>query len=276
MGYLDHPSDTDPADDNAQRTSRLPLVAAVAAVVLVLAVAVWWFTPPSSAPVPETPAPRETTTPAAPPPPSPPTEPAPETAPAPRARVRPAPRPVPVPAPDVETPAPPPRVLSVDADVSGALIFLDREFLGNAPVRTSEVTPGRHQLNVSAEGYDGVAQTIEVADTGETSVTIRLKEVRLDAGVDVIHKHAMGSCAGRLSATLQGFRYVPTRGGDAFTLPLAAVDAFEIDYLKKNLRLKQRGGKTWNFESPSGSADPLFVFHRDVEKARSRLNGQSP
>ena len=49
------------------------------------------------------------------------------------------------------------------------------------------------------------------------------------------------------------------------------VDIFVVDYLKKNLRVKKRGGRTWNFEDPKGQADPLFVFHRDVEKARARL-----
>ena len=49
------------------------------------------------------------------------------------------------------------------------------------------------------------------------------------------------------------------------------VDIFVVDYLKKSLRVKKRGGRTWNFEDPNGQADPLFVFHRDVEKARTRL-----
>ena len=44
-----------------------------------------------------------------------------------------------------------------------------------------------------------------------------------------------------------------------------------VDYLKKNLRVRRRGGRTWNFTN--ASADPLFVFHRDVSKARDRLAG---
>jgi hypothetical protein len=155
--------------------------------------------------------------------------------------------------------------------VPGALVFLDRRFLGNAPVTLTDVTAGAHQVNVSAEGYDGVARTIDVAGSGPTKVAISLKEVRLDEAVDVVHKHAMGSCQGRLSASLDGFRFTPARGDDGFTMPLDAVESFEIDYMKKNLRLKRRGGRTWNFESPGGSADPLFVFHREVEKARAKL-----
>jgi hypothetical protein len=41
--------------------------------------------------------------------------------------------------------------------------------------------------------------------------------------------------------------------------------------------VKQKGGKTWNFTNRSDSADPLFVFHRDVERARDRLRrGDQP
>ena len=42
-----------------------------------------------------------------------------------------------------------------------------------------------------------------------------------------------------------------------------------MDYLKKNLRVKQQGGKTWNFTSDS--ADALLVFQKAVEAARERM-----
>ncbi len=42
-----------------------------------------------------------------------------------------------------------------------------------------------------------------------------------------------------------------------------------MDYLSRNLRVKQRGGKTWNFTAES--ADALLVFQKAVEKARERL-----
>jgi hypothetical protein len=46
---------------------------------------------------------------------------------------------------------------------------------------------------------------------------------------------------------------------------------FQVDYLEKNLRLALKSGKQYNFTDPEGNADRLFVFHRDVEKARERL-----
>jgi hypothetical protein len=69
-------------------------------------------------------------------------------------------------------------------------------------------------------------------------------------------------------------RYVTANKGDAFAFPLSALEAFEIDYLKKELKVKQKGGKTWNFTDKSENADKLFVFHRDVTKAREKLAAQ--
>ena len=44
-----------------------------------------------------------------------------------------------------------------------------------------------------------------------------------------------------------------------------------MDYTEKNLRVRVRKGKQYNFTDPAGNADKLFVFHRDVDKARQRL-----
>ena len=52
---------------------------------------------------------------------------------------------------------------------------------------------------------------------------------------------------------------------------------FEVDYLEKNLKIKLKNGKQLNFTDPEGNADRLFVFHRDVEKARERIRkGDTP
>jgi hypothetical protein len=41
--------------------------------------------------------------------------------------------------------------------------------------------------------------------------------------------------------------------------------------LNKNLRIQLRKGKRYDFTDPEGNADRLFVFHRDVERARERI-----
>jgi hypothetical protein len=161
-------------------------------------------------------------------------------------------------------------VLRVRSDVPGASVFLDRKFLGNTPLDVDGLDPGSHRLNVSVEGYEGYAQAIEIGDT-PAEVTIRFKDVVVNASLPVVHKHGVGSCTGRLVADTSGLRYESSHAGDAFGIAFADLETFAVDYLKKNLRVKKRGGRTWNFEDPNGQADPLFVFHRDVEKARARL-----
>jgi hypothetical protein len=123
---------------------------------------------------------------------------------------------------------------------------------------------------VSAEGYEGQAQAVTIGDA-PAEIDVRFKDVALHASIPVVHKHGVGSCSGTLSADTSGLRYETANTGDAFAIGFADLDGFAVDYLKKNLRVKKRGGKTWNFEDPNGQADALFVFHRDVEKARARL-----
>ena len=141
---------------------------------------------------------------------------------------------------------------------------------GDSVSTTSEVKPGTHQINVSATGYEQYARSIDLMP-GSRDVKVRFKEVRLDAKADVVHKHGIGSCRGTLVATPQGLRYDTTNKGDAFTVPLTNLEVFQVDYLEKNLQVKIKGGKQYNFTDPMGNADRLFVFQRDVDKARQRL-----
>jgi len=175
------------------------------------------------------------------------------------------------PAPDTETaPAAVPR-LKVTSDVEGAFVFVDRKFVGKTPLDTSEITPGQHQLKVSSEGYEGVSQGVEIAKTGATEVDVSLKTVRLDTSVDVVHKHGIGSCEGKLVADVHGLRYDTSNRDDAFTLAFADMETFTLDYLQKTLRVKKRASRTWNFTTRAADADPLLVFQRDVDRARARL-----
>jgi PEGA domain len=160
--------------------------------------------------------------------------------------------------------------LRIEADVPNAQVFLDRQFIGNAPVTAENVKPGTHTLNLSAEGFDSVAQTIDV-EPGPRDVAVRFKEVRLNATLAVIHKHRMGSCKGQLVATPQGIRYDTDDNDDRFTAGLGELEQFVVDYLDKNLKIKVRKGKQYNFTDPDGNADRLFVFQRDVDKVRQRL-----
>jgi len=166
--------------------------------------------------------------------------------------------------------------LRIESDVPGAQVFIDRQFIGTVPLTAENIKPGTHQLNVSAEGFDGIARTIDV-EPGPRDLTIRFREVRLDATLAVVHKHRMGSCRGQLVATAKGLRYDTADKNDGFIAPLSEIESFRVDYQDRNLRIRLRMGREYNFTDPDGNADRLFTFHRDVERARQRLEkGDAP
>jgi PEGA domain len=191
------------------------------------------------------------------------------------------------PGPARRTPAPTPRpepaavvpevgTLRIESDVPGALVFIDREYIGATPVTAENVKTGTHRLNVSMQGYDGVADTIEVAP-GPRDIVVRFKEVRLDTAIDVVHKHRIGSCRGRLRATARGIRYETTNENDAFAGALTNLETLQVDYQQKVLRVKLQNGRGYDFTDPEGNADRLFVFQQQVQKVIDRLkNGDQP
>jgi hypothetical protein len=161
----------------------------------------------------------------------------------------------------------PPR-LRVDSDVPGAAVYLDRKPFGRTPLEARPLPPGSHRLNVTAEGYEMYSETIEVT-TGTREVMVRFKEVRLDEAIDVVHKHAVGACRGRLLASVTGLRYQTDDPKDGFQAPFSSLDPLRTDYAARNLRVKLKGGRTYNFSADS--ADLLLSFERAVEAARKRL-----
>ena len=192
-------------------------------------------------------------------------------------RVAPAPAPAATAAPVETAPegtAPSAKpLLRVAGDVAGADVFVDRTFVGKTPFETRDITPGGHQVNVSAEGFDGMSRHVEVAANAPTEVTFTLKAAVLDSVVQVVHKHRLGSCEGRLAANTAGVRFAPSSGDDAFQAPLTGLETLAVNYNEKELRLKLKGGKTFTFTTRAANADPLVVFHRDVEKARTKMAG---
>ncbi len=273
MGMFDlstDPGTHEPGDEpsNGPGGPRKGRLVGLGLLLAALALGGWWLLrdPDPEVVVERRPTPASTPSPTAVPEPPPIEEPPPPPPP------RPAPRPTvaaPEPEPEPEPAEPTGGTLRVESDVPGAMVFLDREYLGETPLTAEDVSPGSHRLNLSLKGYEGYAETIEVS-TGPNDVVVRFREVRLDESVDVVHKHRMGSCQGRLVADPQGIRY-ETAHKDAFALAFSEVEEFEVDYLKKSLRLKGRQGRAYNFTTEAENADPLFVFHQNTEKARSRL-----
>lgn len=160
--------------------------------------------------------------------------------------------------------------LRLESDVPGASVFIDRQFVGNTPLTLDRLEPGTKRVQLTATGFDSIQRTIDLRP-GPNEITLRVKEVSLNTRTPVVHKHGIGNCEGTLTASLDGLRYDTRNKGDAFTLPYSRLETFVVDYLQKNLRVKERGGRTWNFTNKEENADALFVFHRDVEAARKKL-----
>lgn len=231
--------------------------------------------------VPRTPAPpadAERPAPVAEPAAAPTPPPAPESEPAAAVDAEPEPEPEPPAEPEPEPEAPPPPapiVLRVTSDVDGADVFIDRRHAGTTPFESRTVEPGRHRINVAASGYEPYAEDVEIS--GDlTSVAVQFRQVRLDERIPVVHNHRFGDCEGELVAGTSGISY-RTDHDDAFEVALDDLEEFSVDYLEQNLRIKVRGGRTYNFTDHQENADALFVFHREVEEARQRLaSGDRP
>jgi hypothetical protein len=259
----------DPGEPREHRSFSIRLIVPLLTVVALGAAVAWWLRPPADhqPPTAAVPVPK----------------PAAESAPPPSAPVVPAtPRPTPKTTRPDEKPAEPSPApvatskvtLNVSSDVEGAHVFVDRKYIGNTPLRTSDVTPGRHQLNVSADGYDGVSESVDVADAATTDLYVSLKTVRLNVSVPVVHKHTFGSCEGTLRADPAGLRYDTPNTSDAFAISLSDLEVFSTDYAQKTLKVKQRGGKTWNFTTKAATADSLVSFQQAVDHARQKLGRQ--
>jgi hypothetical protein len=270
-------SELNPSNTPRLGWSRLALVAGAIAVLVVAALAGIWLAPLIRGDKPAASAPAST--PAAPAPepkadapvaeePATVIEASREARPRPKKKVE-----APAPAAAPEPVAPTTGELHIESDVHGAMVFIDRKFIGNTPVTAKDVAPGRHQLNLTAEGFDGYSESIDVA-VGPADVMVKFKEIRLSESVDVVHKHGIGSCEGRLLADPHGLRYETSNKDDAFTVKFTEIETFEVDYLNKNLKLKKRGGRQFNFTTKAPNADPLFVFHRNVDKVRKQVAGK--
>ena len=232
---------------------------AAGAVVLAAGAGALWFLKPAPQPAEPPPVNRPAT-----PPPS-------TSAPAPRPSEAP-PKPATPPPVEPATTAPTTGTLVITSDAPDTSVFIDRKYLGTAPVTATGLTPGSHHLNMSATGYDGISEDIDVA-AGSHEIAKSFKTVKLDASLAVVHKHAFGSCKGTLRATPAGIVYDTTNKDDKFSVALTDLETFEVDYVAKTMTIKIRKGKTFKLTDPEDNADRLFVFHRDVDKVRKKVGG---
>jgi len=236
--------------------SRIAVIVGAGIVVLAVGIGAWWMmSSPPAEPAgrrgPEAPPPSAASTP----------EPKPA---APAATLKPS-----EPPPTTPPAAPTTGTLVIRSDVPDTSVFIDRKYLGTAPVTVRDLRPGTHRLNMSPTGYDSIAEDIEVA-AGTHEISRSFKTLKPDAKIDVVHKHAFGSCQGTLRASPHGITYETTHKDDGFTVALTDLETFAIDYPGKFMTLKIRKGKSYKLTDPEDNVDRLFVFHRDVDKVRQR------
>ncbi|MBI2840840.1 MAG: hypothetical protein HYX75_21190 [Acidobacteria bacterium] len=134
--------------------------------------------------------------------------------------------------------------------------------------RPASGTPGEPALG---DGSDEIGALSE-----SRNILTQFNDVRLETSIDVVHRHFLGSCTGRLSAIDAGLRYDAAQGEDGFTTPFPDIEKVEIDYARGNLRVKIRGGRTYNFRDAGGRANRLLIFVQDVELARFRWSQGAP
>ncbi len=82
--------------------------------------------------------------------------------------------------------------LRVIANVPGAVISLDGEALGEAPVSKNDVSPGDHILEASANGFQDLQQPVTIESGRQQVVSLRLERDAREAG-DIIVRTSVGS-----------------------------------------------------------------------------------
>lgn len=83
--------------------------------------------------------------------------------------------------------------LRVISTPPGALVVLDGEALGNAPVTKEGVVPGEHILEASLEGYKAVMEPVAIESGQQRVVSLRLEALARTAGRIVVNSPTPGA-----------------------------------------------------------------------------------
>jgi len=162
--------------------------------------------------------------------------------------------------------------LRVEANVAGAKVVLDGEERGTTPLELSNVSPGRHELAVSADGYETRTETLEV-ESGKRDIKIDLVSplATLNEAVAVKHKHriGIGSCEGVLRASADKLEY-DSPHKDAFSVALSEVAGFSLE--KEDLSVKVRDGRSYKFRERNDNPTALASFHERVASSLAKEN----
>jgi hypothetical protein len=139
------------------------------------------------------------------------------------------------------------------------------ESAAEAPAEAPAEQPGQAETaSATARGTASRAAKM----TSSQPVATPPPASRVDARLLVVHKHRFGECQGTLRAVPGTLTYATEHQEDAFRLAFAEVEALDLDAGKKNLRIRRKGGKTWNFTTRGDAGPALTTFHKEAERAR--------
>ncbi|HEY7700622.1 MAG TPA: PEGA domain-containing protein, partial [Vicinamibacteria bacterium] len=161
--------------------------------------------------------------------------------------------------------------LRVESNVTGAKVSFDGEARGTTPLELSNVSPGRHELVVSAEGYESRTETLEV-ESGKRDIKVDLlapSVATLNEAVAVKHKHRIGSCDGVLRVSGDKLEY-DSSDKHAFSAALSQVERFSLE--KETLSVKVRDGRSYNFNERNDNTPALASFHEKVAPSLDKKN----
>ncbi len=161
--------------------------------------------------------------------------------------------------------------LRVEANVPGAQVLFDGKEQGTTPLEIPNVAPGRHELVVSADGYETRTETLEV-ESGKRDIKVDLippPVATLTEAVAVKHKHRIGSCDGVLRASADKLEYDSSHK-DAFSVSLSEVDRFSLD--KETLSVKVKDGRNYKFNERNDNHPALASFHERVAPSFEKGN----
>ncbi|RPI21555.1 MAG: PEGA domain-containing protein, partial [Actinobacteria bacterium] len=111
--------------------------------------------------------------------------------------------------------------IRVLANVPGAIVSLDGEVLGEAPVSKDDVSPGEHILEANAEGYNPVQQPVTIESGQQRVVSLRLERNAAGAG-DIIVRANVGSAVITVDGEVMRYRLMMGAVGQPHQLHLEA------------------------------------------------------
>jgi Flp pilus assembly protein TadD len=119
-----------------------------------------------------------------------------------------------------------------------------------------------------------IAQSIPPVRAGATEAAADQAAPDAPVEIPVVHRHGMGSCNGSLALGGDMLRYQTSRSDDGFEISLPGVEQFDTDAVRKTLRVKLRGGRTYNFTAPASSAAGFVHFQQAVSAGLARRDAK--